>query len=433
MATDRLINSTQGDGIIEKLALIASKIGVEGGVYSAGTGVNINDDVISVDTTTIPTISSISSTYLTQTAAANTYLTQSAAAATYLRTVDTADIVSGAVTWGKLSSDVQSRINSGGGGTADLSGVSEMIDYIDISVTVTKTTGAYPGSIDVTITAATGIWGIYEDTAVTVSQSTANDDASGMLLLYGYIGNNNVPYVGVTEYRLSRDGVTYITIDTTDAIMNYDMRIYKGDIDERLKYLENNALTSIPDSSISAAKIVDSNVTWGKLSADVQSRINNSGIQVEPIVDIDDFIDYDADENVESVRFGEYNGTNYKIFVIGTNYNNKFVQYKLENDGIHYRLGTLSAITEMPEWGMWTDISSGGGGGTDSRIGDLSNLTTTAKSTVVAAINEVDGDIGNLSALTTTAKSSAVAAINEINSVVGQANAALETLINSGV
>lgn len=47
-------------------------------------------------------------------------------------------------------------------------------------------------------------------------------------------------------------------------------------------------------------------------------------------------------------------------------------------------------------------------------VGDLSDLNTTAKSSAVAAINEVLGDIGTLSNLETTTKSSIVAAINEI-------------------
>ena len=49
-----------------------------------------------------------------------------------------------------------------------------------------------------------------------------------------------------------------------------------------------------------------------------------------------------------------------------------------------------------------------------NNIGTLANLTTTEKTTIVGAINEVDGEIGNLSSLSTTNKSSIVAAINEV-------------------
>lgn len=58
--------------------------------------------------------------------------------------------------------------------------------------------------------------------------------------------------------------------------------------------------------------------------------------------------------------------------------------------------------------------------GIDTRIGDESTLTTSAKGSLVAAVNElvgVDGDIldsiGDLSDLTTTDKTNLVAAINE--------------------
>ena len=51
-------------------------------------------------------------------------------------------------------------------------------------------------------------------------------------------------------------------------------------------------------------------------------------------------------------------------------------------------------------------------------VGDLDNLETTVKSSIVAAINELKGDeanVGSLDNLETTVKSSIVAAINEIN------------------
>lgn len=50
----------------------------------------------------------------------------------------------------------------------------------------------------------------------------------------------------------------------------------------------------------------------------------------------------------------------------------------------------------------------------DDKIGNLSSLNTTAKNTLVAAINEVLANEGALSSLTTTAKNTLVAAINEL-------------------
>ena len=49
------------------------------------------------------------------------------------------------------------------------------------------------------------------------------------------------------------------------------------------------------------------------------------------------------------------------------------------------------------------------------KSGNLASLTTTDKSSLVGAVNEVDGEVGTLSTLTTTDKSSLVGAVNEVN------------------
>ena len=54
-----------------------------------------------------------------------------------------------------------------------------------------------------------------------------------------------------------------------------------------------------------------------------------------------------------------------------------------------------------------------------SDSGDLSSLNTTEKSNLVAAINEVFGDIGSLGSLNTAAKNNLVAAVNEIVAEIG--------------
>lgn len=58
----------------------------------------------------------------------------------------------------------------------------------------------------------------------------------------------------------------------------------------------------------------------------------------------------------------------------------------------------------------------------DAKIGDITSLTTTDKSSIVNAVNEIDSDtdtntsaIGTLSNLTTTAKTDLVSAINEVD------------------
>ena len=59
-------------------------------------------------------------------------------------------------------------------------------------------------------------------------------------------------------------------------------------------------------------------------------------------------------------------------------------------------------------------FQNGGGGGVD-KVGDLSSLTTTAKTNAVAAINEIDADVAALS------------------TAVGNANSVLEQLLTTGV
>lgn len=57
-----------------------------------------------------------------------------------------------------------------------------------------------------------------------------------------------------------------------------------------------------------------------------------------------------------------------------------------------------------------------------SAIGTLSNLTTTSKTDLVVAANEINAKVGNLASLDTTAKGNTVAAINEVNYNVGLFN-----------
>lgn len=54
-------------------------------------------------------------------------------------------------------------------------------------------------------------------------------------------------------------------------------------------------------------------------------------------------------------------------------------------------------------------------GTANTNIGTMANLTTTEKTSLVGAINEIDGDIGDLTNLDTESKSNLVSAINEVN------------------
>ena len=53
-----------------------------------------------------------------------------------------------------------------------------------------------------------------------------------------------------------------------------------------------------------------------------------------------------------------------------------------------------------------------------SKEGDLTTLTTTTQASLVAALNEVASELGNIASLTTTDKSSTVGAINELASQI---------------
>ena len=72
--------------------------------------------------------------------------------------------------------------------------------------------------------------------------------------------------------------------------------------------------------------------------------------------------------------------------------------------------GDLSGLTTTAKGSLVSAVNE-----LDGEVGDLSGLTTTAKGSLISAINEVDGNIGDLSGLTTTAKTNLVAAVNELN------------------
>lgn len=91
-------------------------------------------------------------------------------------------------------------------------------------------------------------------------------------------------------------------------------------------------------------------------------------------------------------------------------------------------IGTLSNLTTTAKSDLVSAINE-----VDndlSGIGDLTTLTTSSKSSCVAAINEVDADIGLLTNLTTTAKTNLVAAVNEVDSVAGGAASNIGTMSN---
>ena len=80
-------------------------------------------------------------------------------------------------------------------------------------------------------------------------------------------------------------------------------------------------------------------------------------------------------------------------------------------------IGTLSSLTTTDKTSLVGAVNEVNGKA--DNIGTLANLTTTDKASVVVAINEVNSNVGTLANLTTTNKSSSVVAINEVNSNVG--------------
>ena len=67
----------------------------------------------------------------------------------------------------------------------------------------------------------------------------------------------------------------------------------------------------------------------------------------------------------------------------------------------------------------------------DIAVGDLATLTTANKSSIIAAINEIDAVDGNLASLNTTDKSSIVAAVNEVKATAAD-DAFLNALLFGG-
>lgn len=87
----------------------------------------------------------------------------------------------------------------------------------------------------------------------------------------------------------------------------------------------------------------------------------------------------------------------------------------------HVEIGDLTSLTTTVKTSLVLAINE-----LDAEIGDLTSLTTTEKSTLVGAINELDSyiddlfsDVGNLGSLTTTAVSDLVSAINELDAENG--------------
>ena len=92
-----------------------------------------------------------------------------------------------------------------------------------------------------------------------------------------------------------------------------------------------------------------------------------------------------------------------------------------------------SALTTAGNAATAASAAQSAASAVDTKVGALTDLTTTDKTSVVAAINEVKGEDGTLATnmgaltdLTTTDKTSVVAAINEVNAKPSGASAAAD-------
>jgi len=77
--------------------------------------------------------------------------------------------------------------------------------------------------------------------------------------------------------------------------------------------------------------------------------------------------------------------------------------------GLLYKNTTAIVTPEAWDINHWNSVNL------EDLMGKLGDLTTTTKTNIIVAINELDGDIGDLTTLTTIDKTSTVNAINELN------------------
>lgn len=106
--------------------------------------------------------------------------------------------------------------------------------------------------------------------------------------------------------------------------------------------------------------------------------------------------------------------------ITNINLSDTFREFVQKVNTISTNLGDIDTIYSDSDVVRTINLLKGLVDDLDSDIGlPLSNLTTTDKTTIINAINELDSDLGSLSSLTTTDKSNIVSAINELDSDVG--------------
>lgn len=184
-----------------------------------------------------------------------------------------------------------------------------------------------------------------------------------------------------------------------------ETELNNGQLDNR--YFTETELSSTTDNSSGADKIGATAISGSPTTVQgilewLKTQIDNTTLGQIP------------DGSLTTVKFSDTAITNAKIA------NSTITNAKISNDtitnsnlGTDIKVGSLSSLTTTAKSSIVEAINEH-----DSEIGTLSSLTTTTKSSLVGAVNEHDGEIGTLSTLTTTEKGSLVGAVNEVKTGV---------------
>ena len=221
----------------------------------------------------------------------------------------------------------------------------------------------------------------------------------GLTYLVNYLCNNVIPAVNNNSEVVEEVQAKFEELQS--YVDNYFENI---DVQEEI----NNKLDEMAED--------------GKLSDIILDYLNMSSLlmfdTVSDLKGADNFIDGSFAKTLGSVTYNDKLGACYKI------------RTKVEADvPDDYNLVALtnypSLIAERILQIYEDEISD-----IESDLGDIDNLTTTSKSNVVSALNEVNSlshnvndKVGNLANLTTTVKSNVVNALNEVNGVASQISA----------
>jgi hypothetical protein len=119
-----------------------------------------------------------------------------------------------------------------------------------------------------------------------------------------------------------------------------------------------------------------------------------------------------------------------KTFV---NLNDTVATWRTQHNDVVNLVGDLATLTTTADSDLVGAINElqGFRSGLDSDVGTRTSLTTTDKTSLVAAINEIDSDLGTISSLSTTDKASLVAAVNELQGRIIDVYNSSGTLLNT--